>query len=148
MKRVALGRRGFLRVLGMSPIAGKVAADKAIADAAGFNPLGSSGPQHYASPGHPQPIDPVVAAKRRSLLSSFFRNFSLPDWEVDQIRREIAVYALDPDIAALCSFSMAVKIGMQRERNIARRIEAARGHSAYEEMREQFQKRHGFWFWW
>lgn len=144
-----LGRRGFLRAIGLSPIAAKKLADKAIADATGFNPLGADGLNQYGSPGPPLQIDQIAAAKRRSSLLSFFRQFGgLPDWEVERIRNETAVYALDPDIAALRSFSMAVKIGMQRERNIARQVERARGQPAYEQMREEFQKRHGFWFWW
>jgi len=148
MKTAAVGRRGFLRVLGLAPIAGKAVADKAIADATGFNALGSVGLQRYGNPDAPSPLNVADAAKRRSSLLNFFSRFRLPQWEIDQIRRDTAVYALDPDIAALRSFSMSVKICMQRERNVARRIEQLERQPAYEELRLKFQERHGFWFWW
>ena len=139
LKAAAVGRRGFLRVRASRRSPAKPQPTKHSPRPRDFNPLGSVGLQQYGNPGPPSALNVVEAAKRRSSLLNFFRTFRLPQWEIDQIRRDTAVYALDPDIAALRSFSMSVKICMQRERNVARRIEQLERQPAYEELRLKFQ---------
>lgn len=145
-----VGRRSFLRLFAASPLAAKAAGDQAIAEltgmvAGGARGLGSPGPS-YGNPAGTSEVSPEV---RRSRITDFFRRFTVPDWEVDRIKRDARhVYGLDSDIAALRSFSMNAKIGMQRERNVQRELERMKGQTAYEELRDDFRKKHGFWFGW
>lgn len=144
---MAVGRRGSLRVLGLSPLAAKAAADNAIAEVTGMSRLGAvglDGPN--ATP--PSWSQAGTARARHRNVRHFFRQFaSLPAWEIDQIRRETGVFGLDPDIAALRSFSMSAKALMQRERNVARRVAQAQDAGLYDSLREEFREKHGFWFW-
>lgn len=150
---MTVGRRSFLRLFAASPLAAKAARDEVIGNLTGMAANGIAGLGHGGNPsapyGSPSSIGDVAPDVRRSRLMDWFRRSALPDWEVERIKRDLLhVYALDPDIAALRSFSMNVKIGIQRERNIERHIEGLKGQSAYEQMREDFRAKHGFWFWW
>lgn len=141
-----VGRRGFLRALGLSPIAVRQVADKALADAAKIDVSGLS------SGGGARPSNsvgaPISHAHRHSLMTKFLKQFGLPDWEVDRMRRDTRnVWALDHDIANKC-WSMSVKIATQRERNFARAMDSVKEAGAYDAARDAFRERHGFWFWW
>jgi hypothetical protein len=147
---VTVGRRSFLGLFAASPLAAKVAADKALADATGMIANGAAGMGNSSPPfGNPAGASEVAPDIRRSRIADFFKRSGVPDWELDRIKRDSRfVYGLDPDIAALRSFSMNVKIGMQRERNVQRELERMKGQNVYEQMRDDFRKKHGFWFWW
>lgn len=143
---MTVGRRNFLRLFAASPLMAKAAADKAIAEVTN---IGGAGLVGLGSGGSPMAAPSQSGSERASKVASFLRRFGLPDWEVERIKVDNHhVYQLDPDIAALKSFSMNVKIATQRERNVARQVERLQGQSAYEELRDDFRKKHGFWFWW
>ena len=147
MKAASVGRRGFLRALGLSPIAAKAASDRALAEAmkVDLSGVGQGGGVPAGSPGQ---VSALSSGQRRSLVANFLRQFSLPDWEVERMRKDARyVYALDADIANKC-WSMSVNILTQRERNFARAMGSAKEAGAYEAARDAFQQRHGFWFWW
>ena len=76
----------------------------------------------------------------------FLANNALPDWLDDELReRNRYVGYLDPDIAAKRSWSMAVKIATQRERNIARaKTDALNGPRRALRHRE-FEETYGVW---
>lgn len=146
-----IGRRALLRFLPVTPLAAKVAADKAVGELSGMMVSGAEGLGAAGVPvGQPGNASEVAPDIRRSRIADFWKRFGgLPDWEVERIQRDARhVYCLDPDIAALRSFSMNAKICMQRERNVQREIERVQGQTAYEELRDNFRKKHGFWFWW
>jgi len=158
MKAAALGRRGFLRVLGLAPIAGKAAADKLIAEHAGLahGALDGLGGQNNGissacveAPSGAYPYAQLTAGEKAKRLFGLLKKAGLPSWEHEKIIRENRnVYTLDPDLAALRSFSMNVKIVTQRQRNIEREIARLRFQSTYQAHVEKFRRQHGYWLWW
>jgi len=157
LRAAAVGRRGFLRVLGLAPIAGKAAVDQIVADQAGLahgalNGLGAQNGSISAGPPLPRVDDdplPLSAGDKASRIFGLLKKAGLPSWERERIARENKhVYSLDPDLAALRSFSMNVKIATQRQRNIERELDRLRYQSTYQAHVEKFRRRHGFWLWW
>lgn len=150
--KASVGRRGFLRTMLAAPAAAKAVSDRAIAEAVGLNPIGLGG--YGPSPPGGAPLAANAGALstsgRVSRLFKFLKKSGgLPRFELEKIRRECRyVHTLDPDLAALRSFSMSVKIQMQRERNIERTIEQTLAYQTYAAAMESFRERHGFWLWW
>lgn len=131
-----------------APLAAKVVADEAIAEATGVKTFGwfpnanpMSGPQGASSSGTgPLQEKPWVKALR------FFKSNGLPDWKLRSLRDEArSVHVLDPDIAAKKSWSMAVKIQEQRERNFQRLCEQSRRNLVEWGQRDEFGETNGFW---
>jgi hypothetical protein len=142
-------RRSFLRALPAASISAKVAADKAVAEAAGVmpfgriptaSPIGGGGIPNVGSSSGLIEEKPWMKALR------FFRGNGLPDWKLRNLRDEArSVYALDPDIAAKKSWSMSVKIQEQRERNFQRLCEQSKRNIVEWGQREEFGEQNGFW---
>lgn len=125
-----MNRRGALRLLGLGsiagPIAAKGAAEKAAMDLAGILPPiygnGAAVPQGGTVGSSRLPL------VQRALLNTIFRQ------QLEQLmyEDERTVGRLDPDLAAMRSFSLAAKITYQRRRNVARRMDYFQGGSSWQ----------------
>lgn len=117
---MTVGRRSFLKVFGMAPIAAKVATDGAMAELTKTVVSGTGTslpmPQFGASP--------EAAVPSPSQIKTALNVLGLRE-EVEGMlyQQQRSVYALDPDIAVHRSFSLNAKIAFQRHRNVARQIE-------------------------
>ena len=116
-------RRGFLSIIGMTPIAAKSAVDAELAKQAGLhaaNGLGNIG--GYGMPsGASQTAAGIPYEQRISGAVNYIKTFGLPEFMEREIReRSRYVTALDPDIASKKSWSMSVKIMTQRQRQYER----------------------------
>lgn len=137
-----LGRRGFLRFLGAAPVAGplaaKAATDAAIADLSGIKvSLGMGG---TAGPGQPG------TGKEYAAVSAYVKTAGLPAFaEADFRERARDVHSLDPDIANKRSWSMAVKIATQRQRNYERFVRNVHEAGWRVPARELLSKTVGWW---
>lgn len=138
----------MLRALGLAPAApilAKVSADKTIADLVGISPAN-------VATYHPPPLSDTPDVQTQSVrhwkqkIIRFLTNRTLPYWFEEEVRlRNRNVSFLDPDIANKRSWSMAVKIVTQRERNIAdAKRNALEGPRRSMRMRE-FENEWGFW---
>lgn len=115
-------RRGFLKLIGASPLAAKVAADEVSKSLAGFGgalpPYGGYAGQAAVNGGlaasHPEKTD-----ISRMLMDAAFRS----QVESASYRRNRHVGYLDIDLATKKSFSLAAKATFQRQRNVQREIE-------------------------
>jgi hypothetical protein len=117
---LTMDRRSILRLFASTPVAAPMAAkalnDQLVGDLAGVKASGLSdagAPSGYATSGDPTP-DQVKAALgspplRGRVVSALYEE-------------ERRVFALDPDLAALRSFSLNAKIVFQRQRNVERRL--------------------------
>ncbi len=137
-------RRKFLGFIGLSPIAAKAAADElAIKEmlGTGVSNFGSLSPGPIlnsagGSSSEPNWMKPLKWLKQNKL----------PDWTLDQIRNDCRqVSALDPDIAAKRSWSPAVKIAEQRERNYQREVARVIRGPEMHSIRESFHQKTGIW---
>jgi hypothetical protein len=116
-------RRAFGAIGGLAatPIAAKEAIDKKIAEVAINGGVMLAPPKEVAGalPDAGEWIDRYVP------VANYIKMLGVPDFVREHYRRTSTyVAALDPDIAALRSFSMSVKILMQRERNLERMLES------------------------
>lgn len=130
-------RRSFLRLMGLSPIAAKAAADKAIADLSGTNLSGMAfTPPEYGNTGWQSlssgakasgPFDAGIEthAGRSKLLRLACKIPKLAqEFEAELYEKHRYVGSLDTDIAIKQSFSLAAKITFQRQRNVERNRES------------------------
>lgn len=143
-----LARRKVLAFLGLgaaaAPLAAKAAADTLTAEMSGIARLGfGAGSSAGAYGGQPSATGGGSWAEK---AASFFARNAIPDWAED-IFRERARYvnALDPDIANKRSWSFAVKVATQRQRNYetARRTLTEGARRSW--LNQQFYERFGFW---
>jgi hypothetical protein len=124
-------KRGFLKLMGAAPaasLAAKSAIDDQIAKLAGVSTSSLSGGKMLEQ-GWPTPVNSVAGSYPPGLsyeetqfaASYYAKTFGLPDF-VDDSLRDNAKYIshLDPDVASKRSWSMAVKIQEQRQRNYER----------------------------
>ncbi len=145
-------RRSVLQLLGLAPVAGplaaKAATDAAIAEAVGISKIASgSGPEFLTGAGsiNAAPLQ-SNEANWQSKVFAFLRQGAIPHWAEEKIRAECRyVPCLDPDIANKRSWSMAVKIQTQRERNVARAMADIRERPRREMLRNKFAKKWGVW---
>lgn len=129
-----VGRRNFLKLLGVSPIAAKVARDEAAQKLVGqvryrheTSTLEQVGALDYGVPQTaPQTNSYLTTAQRQALLARAL--------QVPALRAELesALYAarrgnsvLDPDLAVLRSYSMMAKLTFQRQRDVQAEIDAS-----------------------
>lgn len=116
-------RRALLKMLRFAPaapLALKAAADKAIGDLVGISNVGYAGPPPSGGISGGAPVSISGDDWKKKVLRFLAKN-TLPDWVDEELRlRNRNVGYLDPDIACKRSWSMAVKIATQRERNIQR----------------------------
>lgn len=146
-----LGRRRVLSLLGIgaasAPLAAKAAADAqmgALTSLAGYEVPPLAAGVEIATSGIPSDAKAYIS------MSNYLKVFGKLPQHIDHDVRERAkrVSYLDPDIAALKSFSMAAKIQWQRERNYDREVERYKNMGWYETMQDSFQKVAGFrWPW-
>lgn len=108
-----MNRRGFIRALGLSPIAAKAAAEKELSDLTGVH-TGLKGQQQLSV--MPQDGDNFIPSnKDYKLVANIFRKQLSAHLYQSELKN---VHKLDPDIANKKSFSLAAKITYQRQRNV------------------------------
>lgn len=146
-------RRSFLALIGAAPVAGKAAIDAEIAKGVGMD-LSGLGNAAMGLPGGSYGVlagslDDVPYEKRLIGAADYIKLFGLPQ-SVEANFRDQAKYVtcLDPDIASKRSWSMAVKIMTQRERNYHRAVERVKVAGWQERGRQNLKKLLGFdWPW-
>ena len=144
-------RRRFLSLMGVStaaaPLAAKAALDEGIAKQAGINLFGSGfGGVPASAPPDGQSVGKFVPWEDRiAKLSSYIKLFGLPEFADQELRqRSQWVGGLDPDIAVKRSWSMAVKIQEQRQRNYERGLHSIHDASLKLKAKGAIQKLLGF----
>jgi hypothetical protein len=140
-----ISRRSFAKLLGITPIAAKHAADKELAKLAGINMEGASSP---ATLGGIPAVEAGDAFLNRQMAAvQYMKQFGLPDFLDKSIRRSSKyVGQLDPDIVAKKSWSMSVKILTQRQRNYQNYIDSMEYQAMYSKGASLFKKLTG-WDW-
>lgn len=137
-------RRAALKLFSMTPVLGKKMAEK-IANDAAIGQLANVAPIPHGV----MDQAPSVAQGRdwKAKLKSWLRlKQPLPEWYEESIRREYQwVSSLEPDIACKKSWSMAVKIITQRERNVQRALKRMERDMWLDEKRTEFHERYGIW---
>src|SRR5438132_75451 len=87
----------------------------------------------------------IPYGQRRAQAKQWLRITGIPDALLQRIKKDCdRVSSLDPDIAAKRSWSMAVKVITQRERNIQRAVESYTENNDYYGMRLTMTKLLGF----
>lgn len=151
-----MNRRGFLGFLGVgaaaSPLAAKAAADELTAAVTtGLAPAGPSiaaaGETLYGS--HP-PLSMDQLGDTYLKMSHYLKFVgALPEHVDETLRQESKhLYGFDADIAVKKSWSFAVKVQEQRERNYRRAVERMHKLGPRELKHRAFKKLTGFdWSW-
>lgn len=138
-------------MLGIGAVAGPSAAKSALADLVPANVVAGGGlAAGFAYP--PSSLPPntygVTGQDPKVLGRSALKLLGVPDWLRQQWRDQAQhVPVIDPDLAACQSFSLAAKISMQRDRNMARAEAAFWDYGFWKEAREKFNKRFGYIDW-
>lgn len=148
MMKISATRRKFLAFLGAAPVApivAKAAVEKEIAGIANIDLGISSGigvPYSAIMDGAPNAsggVDVMEAA------GTFFEVFGVPEHIKDNLaRRAFEVHAIDPDIAVKRSWSFAVKVQAQRERNLEKLRKGVADGIAQSRREKAFRKVTGF----
>jgi hypothetical protein len=143
-----IGRRKFLKALGITPLAAKAAAEKEMAGLAirGWNdgPLSvgatlmQNGPMGGGDP-----------AARFASMASYVRMFGIPAHVERQCRENAKrVTHLDPDLVSKRSWSFSVKIQEQQRRNYERQVEMYREMDWWDKAQKTFSEKMGWnWSW-
>lgn len=131
-----IGRRKFLKALGITPLAAKAAAEKEMAGLAirGWNdaPLSVGASLMQYGPNETGP-------SRFASMASYVRMFGLPAHVERQCRENARrVMHLDPDLAAKKSWSFSVKVQEQQQRNYQRQVELYREMDWWEKAQKTF----------
>ncbi len=126
---IAATRRRFFSFVGASPLAARAAAEKGMAEVIGINANGLGNPNSGGAPlggGDDSYRDQIIASGR------FVETFGIPEVIESVIREQSRwVASLDPDIANKRSWSMAVKVMTQRQRNYDREINRIKRRSSH-----------------
>ena len=151
-----IGRRGFLSLVGLAPVAAASVAQKlaglgeGVAAVLGSAELHAGVSEHYGKPigcaetgyGRGQTLSPDMMAKAYLAINP------VPDFVVDRLRDESrAIYRLDPDLASNRSFSLSTKLSVQRQREIARAIDKTKRLAHRNLAKEAFRELNGFDMW-
>lgn len=125
-------RRRFLGLLGVGaaagPLAAKAALDETIGSQAGVSmaakAVGGLGVSYGLPSSDQKPSTPWMPHDQRMFKSlAYIKTFGLPEFLENQFRQQAKwVDRLDIDIAAKWSWSMAVKLQEQRQRNYQRQL--------------------------
>lgn len=145
-----IGRRRFLKLLGVgtaaAPLAAKVAAEEEV--------KGLTLMRGYQAPPLAQAFNeaaPSMYGGNELYAKSvdYMRVFGLPKHFEKQLReRAKHVHCLDPDIACKKSWSLNVKIQEQRQRNFKAQLKSYEDAGWYEKAQQNFEKVTGFrWIW-
>lgn len=147
--KIAATRRGFLAFLGAAPVApivAKAAVEKEVASLAGVT-LGGAGSNAIGLP-YSGIMDSGQASGGIDVMDAaqmFMSTFGVPEHVRDNLaRRSRAVHTIDPDIAVKRSWSFAVKIQAQRERNLATMEKGMLDGIAQTQREKAFRKLSGF----
>ncbi|MCC2097971.1 MAG: hypothetical protein KDJ29_13825 [Hyphomicrobiales bacterium] len=130
-----LNRRSFFGVAVASPFAAKEAASKVIEQAAqmeagGIGLYSDSLYTGIAASGDEGPM--------RSIWDAI-KDIGIPDWKREDLRDDARrSRTLDPDIAAMKSFSLSAKMRMQWERNYQTLVERALEQTKMERVKRAF----------
>jgi hypothetical protein len=148
-----LGRRGFLRALGLAPAA--IAVETAGIGLGGRAVLGYSsiasavwentgGPMN--SPTNCTEIGGISHAQK---LAAYLATHDLPQYLVDRMRAQSrqSINRFDPDLAANRSFSLSTKMRVQADRDFDRAVLSTREVANRNVLSELFSKATGFGLW-
>lgn len=140
-----IGRRNFLKALGLggaaAPLAAKAAVENEILSlTASASPLASG---MLGSTDMPQSIGDEYDTRLK--MTNYTRLFGVPKHVMQQLEEEARwVYALDFDIANKRSWSLAAKVHEQRQRNLQRKVERLQSGGYVAKAKREFTKKFGF----
>ena len=141
-------RRAFLKFLGVSPVAGKMAAEKMAMELADVSIHPSSGLNVVSDLGNGLSVERIKQERKPiSWLQDFFRK-GFPEWLKEKARNESDhVHSIMPDIASLRSVSLSGKYAMQRRFQYEKALEKLKkiGSNNYWDERDKFGKETGWW---
>lgn len=147
---VTATRRRFLGLFGgaavAAPLAAKTAMDAEISRLTGIatGPLARLPMSPIGPPASQENISYPEIVRRAGLYA---KTIGIPEHVLEGYRLDAKhVQALDPDIANKRSWSMAVKIQHQRERNFRLLVDGAQGRFGRVEKAEAFQLATGFYW--
>lgn len=130
-----LNRRSFFGVAVASPFAAKEAAQKVIEQAAQMD---AGGIGLYSDSLYTGIATSVDDGPMRSLWDAI-KDIGMPDWKKDDLREDARrSRTLDPDIAAMKSFSLSAKMRMQWERNYNTLVDRAMEQTRMERVKRAF----------
>lgn len=150
---ISTSRRKVLKLLGLTPMAGplaaKMAADSQIAKLAGVALEVAPAMAYGASGGIPQSVGGGEYERAQLGAAEYVKMFGLPEFARENMwRNSQYVGALDPDLAVKRSWSMSVKIAEQRQRNFKRNMEQLQHNAWHSKGRAAFKSLAGFdWPW-
>lgn len=130
-----VNRRSFFGVAVASPFAAKEAAKKVIEQAATMQ---ASGVSYYNDSIYTGISTSSVNGPMRSLWEAI-RDMGVPDWKREDLREDSRrSRTLDPDLAAMKSFSLSTKMRMQWQRNYSLLIDRALRQTQMERVKRAF----------
>lgn len=136
-----LNRRSFFGVAVASPFAAKEAAKKMIEEAAAAaqaTQMQAGGISYYSDSLYTGVSTSSVGGPMKSLWEAI-QDMGVPDWKRSDLREDARrSRTLDPDIAAMKSFSLNAKMRMQWERNFNTLIERALQQTKMERVKRAF----------
>ncbi|MGE3247553.1 MAG: hypothetical protein AB7F96_22590 [Beijerinckiaceae bacterium] len=134
-----LNRRSFFGVAVASPFAAKEAAQKVIEQAAQMDAGGIS---YYSDSLYTGISASSDEGPMRSLWDAI-KDIGMPDWKRDDLREDARrSRTLDPDIAAMKSFSLSAKMRMQWDRNYRTLVDRAMEQTRMERIKRSFFEAH------
>ncbi len=130
-----LNRRSFFGVAVASPFAAKEVAKQAIEQASAMQ---ASGVSYYSDSLYTGISTSSVGGPMRSLWEAV-RDMGVPDWKREDLREDARrSRTLDPDIAAMKSFSLSAKMRMQWQRNYELLVDRALRQTQMERVKRAF----------
>lgn len=138
--KINLNRRGFFAAAAASPFAAKEAAKTVVEEAAKLQAaaMQASGMSTYSDTIYTGIATSHVSAPQRSLWDAIM-DMGVPDWKEQDMRIDAKrSRTLDPDIAAMKSFSLNAKLRMQWDRNYELLVERAMQQKRMEKMKRSF----------
>ena len=130
-----LHRRGFFGFTAASPFAAKDIAKKIIEEGVAMEAASIS---TYSDTIYTGISTSSVGGPMRNLWEAI-RDMGVPDWKKADLRADSRrSRTLDPDIAAMRSFSLSAKMRMQWERNYQLLIDRAMQQTQIERMKRSF----------
>jgi hypothetical protein len=134
-----VNRRSFFGVAVASPFAAKEAAKKVLENAGALSSqMQSSGISYHSDSLYTGISTSSVNGPMRSLWDAI-RDMGVPDWKREDLREDSRrSRTLDPDLAAMKSFSLSAKMRMQWQRNYQHLIDRALRQTQMERVKRAF----------
>ena len=130
-----INRRLFLGAAATSPFQAKELAHEAARKLAEASSMQAVGTSLYSDSLYTGIATPVAEAPMRSLWEAI-TDLGVPDWKQEDLREDARRNrTLDPDIAALRSVSLSVKMRMQWDRNYETLVNRAKRQTQLERMK-------------